>query len=179
MSRQFALYDGHIIDPLRIERSDITLERIAHHLANINRFGGSMPLDVNYSVAEHSINLCRYVTTYKQKRYALLHDATEAFLGDIVSGLKAGLPEYMLIEGRLAAMIEGKYNVRYDPSINELDKRILIDEVNAIMPESYNIYKDATKLEELNCEIMFNTDKRKIKKMFLDECEKLNIKENK
>lgn len=172
---KFALYDGHLIDPLRLKYSDITLERIAHHLSNIPRFGGSLPLDTFYSVAEHSLNLAVHMKSYKAKRYALLHDASEAFLGDVVSGLKPGLPDYKMLERDVQAMILAKYGVCLVEAVHEADKKILIDEVDAIVPDKLDIYKLACGNERLHCDILYNQERKKVKEMFLDYCFHLNI----
>ena len=69
------------------------IEVIAHSLAQINRFTGhaSRP----YSVAEHSLLVCEIVKgmglDYHAQRAALMHDAHEAFTGDVATPIKAAL----------------------------------------------------------------------------------------
>lgn len=62
------------------------IEAIAHSLAQINRFGhASRP----YSVAEHSLLVCEIVKSMgldcHAQRAALMHDAHEAFTGDVAT----------------------------------------------------------------------------------------------
>lgn len=173
----FALYDGHVIDPLNIKPEDITLERIAHHLSNIMRFGGSLPIDVTYTVAEHSLNLARHMQLQPSKRYAILHDASEAFLGDIVTGLKAGLRDYRELENRVMTTILEKYEVDVVSGIHLADKKILLDEVEAVMPQNYDIYAKACGPERLHAEISFDGDRRVVKHQFLDYCHMLGLRD--
>lgn len=66
------------------------------------------------------------------QRALMMHDVTEAYLGDIVAGLKKLLPDYTAIESRLAEMIQEKYRLFYTAEIldtvKELDTCILLDE---------------------------------------------------
>jgi uncharacterized protein len=73
----------------------ITLRDIAHALARIGRFCGAG--DHIATVAQHCVHvslLCPPAIA----RWALLHDASEAYLGDVSSPLKSLLPEYRRLE---------------------------------------------------------------------------------
>jgi len=83
----------------------ICIEDIAHHLAHINRFTGAT--FQGYSVASHSLYVSDLVAP-EFKLIALMHDATEAYLGDISSPLKSILPEYKVIEARMHKAIADK-----------------------------------------------------------------------
>lgn len=72
------------------EKSVFTLDDIAWGLAHIYRFNGQTHQPI--SVAQHSINVS-YLVDPRIARAALLHDAAEAFLGDITTPLKAVLGE--------------------------------------------------------------------------------------
>lgn len=65
--------------------SEPDLAQIAKALGNICRFNGNTSR--HYSVAEHSIRVAQLVPT-QHKLAALLHDAAEAFVGDMVSPLR-------------------------------------------------------------------------------------------
>lgn len=184
MKRHFGLHDGHLIDPLNIKKSDITLERIAHQLTGIERYGGSLPLDVRYNVAEHSINLACCFNTDEEVKHALMHDAAEAFLGDIVVGLKDVLPEYKRIEKRLEKLIFDKYGINKFASVKEKDTRIVLDEAWILFRRNYNVYwennplreqgKIFTKPEE---ELYYDMSREKGKRMFLSMCKMFKIED--
>lgn len=76
---------GKIFDPLDPDIDSIDIYDIAHALSNITRWGGHAKYF--YSVAEHSSRMSDYVSE-KNRAWALLHDASEAFLGDLVSPIK-------------------------------------------------------------------------------------------
>jgi uncharacterized protein len=81
---------GGVWDAKRPEAYDYTLYEIAFALENVCRWAGH-PLRF-YSVAEHSVRVARLVEdlggTAEQRRAALIHDAAEAFLGDMPSSIK-------------------------------------------------------------------------------------------
>lgn len=88
-----------LIDP---DPSSFDIEDIAHALSMIPRFNGNLP--VCYTVASHS-TLVASLVGEEVRLAALLHDASEAFLCDIPSPLKAMIPEYRKIEERVQAAI--------------------------------------------------------------------------
>lgn len=93
-------YTGKHIDPLALNVEDIDIEDIAHHLSCINRFNGALRRPVN--VACHSIHVCRLLHGTGWEMEGLLHDAPEAYLGDISRGLKNSpdMSRYRLAEFR-------------------------------------------------------------------------------
>ena len=72
----------HLFDP---SPDEVCIEDIAHALSNICRFGGHCL--THLSVAEHSVTVSRHVRP-SLALPALLHDAPEAYIGDIVTPLK-------------------------------------------------------------------------------------------
>jgi len=92
------LASGALFDILDPEGSDFTLQDIAHGLGRVCRFAGQS--NRFYSVAEHCVHVARLVPL-AHARAALLHDASEAFIGDVTRPLKALLPEYREIEARI------------------------------------------------------------------------------
>src|SRR4051812_20540869 len=85
-------YTGRFIQPLALTPGDIDIRDIAHSLSRVCRFGGHCVGVMN--VAAHSVRvLSRFCTananaTRQEKLTALLHDASEAYLGDIPRPLK-------------------------------------------------------------------------------------------
>lgn len=106
---------GQKFHPLDPKPEEIHFVDIATALSNICRYGGHVKRF--YSVAEHSYLVSLRVEElggdlYEQK-WALLHDASEAYLGDIVRPLKYQplFAEYLKYEKRLQAMIVGKFDL--------------------------------------------------------------------
>ena len=73
-------YTGKTVNPLALRPEDICIEDIAHHLSMLCRWTGAMR--EFYSVAEHSIRVS-YTVPPQDALWGLLHDAPEAYLGDL------------------------------------------------------------------------------------------------
>lgn len=91
------------------------IREIAHALSHTCRFGGHT--DDFYSVAQHSVVAAEYAWQLSANHLAaltvLLHDASEAYLGDIPSPLK-NLPEmapYLALEARTQTAIDKAFGV--------------------------------------------------------------------
>lgn len=84
---------------------------LAAALAQINRWGGRML--VPYSVARHSIDCARLAREAGEPRWVqyecLMHDATEALVGDLPSPIKAHMPGYIDLEARVRAQLAHVY----------------------------------------------------------------------
>ena len=93
---------GNVIDLLDPDPADISLFDIAHNLSHLCRFNGATKY--RYSVAQHSLFVSRLVSP-QHALQALMHDATEAYLGDVVKPLKELLPDYQTLEDRMWASI--------------------------------------------------------------------------
>ena len=125
-----------LVDP---KPDQFTLRDIAGALAKTCRFGGHTPRF--YSVAEHSA-LCasqamRDSLTVGEIAAIFLHDATEAFCGDVVKPLKVMLPEYAAIEARIEKVIGQKFAVDFDrhaDAIRKIDWEMLIAEKRVFFP---------------------------------------------
>lgn len=169
-----------------ISANDISLTDIAHHLTKICRYGGALALNKHYSVAQHSIQLAKYAKDNKYsldvQRALLMHDTTEAYLGDIVSGLKSQLPDYRAIESRLADIIYQKYNIFQSQYIQNVvkdcDTRILLDEAIVFAPHHYGLFKHQLQDKEpLGVTLVAEDDLEETYYLFLYWCKKLNIRD--
>jgi hypothetical protein len=110
----------------------IHIEDIATTLSKICRFGGKIPGDAFYSVAQHCC-LVKYLAPPELARAALLHDATEAYLGDVVKPLKVILGDvYHDLEMKFEKVICEKFSIDTDhlKQIKYWDKRALDIEYN-------------------------------------------------
>lgn len=102
-------FSGVLIDYNYPDANMIRLDDIAKGLSNICRFGGQ--IQDFYSVAQHSL-LVWYLSPDHLKRTALLHDAAEAYLGDVVKPLKVLLGKtYKKYEKKFEQIIFSKYGV--------------------------------------------------------------------
>lgn len=126
------LHSGAYFNLLQPERSVTHIEDIAHALANICRFCGHT--DRFYSVAEHCVHASRHVLPAFAKE-ALLHDATEAYVGDMSKPLKKVLPSYEDIEDRIDAVIRRRYDLpaTMTPEVHHVDLVMLVTEQFQVM----------------------------------------------
>lgn len=104
-----------LIDPTPV---DIEVEDIAHGLAFVARWNGQTYGDFAYSVAEHSLLVEEIFTALNPKApikwrlAALLHDAPEYVIGDMISPVKAAIgPGYSDLDDRLAAAIHLRFGL--------------------------------------------------------------------
>jgi len=127
-------YTGQRFDLLAPRAELITTIDVAHALAHVCRFGGH-PRH-HYSVAQHSLVVASIVPPGLQL-VALLHDATEAYVGDLVRPLKALLPDYSEIEHGIWLAICDRFNLdpKLPTSIHEADMIALATERRDLMPE--------------------------------------------
>tara|TARA_R100000152_G_C6632909_1_gene79923 strand:- start:48 stop:569 length:522 start_codon:yes stop_codon:yes gene_type:complete len=117
---------------------DVNIEDIAHALSLQCRFNGHVT-DL-YSVAEHSIRVADIVSEHTDDPQvimtALLHDASEAYLGDIVKPLKNFLPDYVKFEHLVEECIAKKFSIifPFPEVVGMADKQALEEEFNSIHP---------------------------------------------
>lgn len=123
---------GRKFDVILCELDEIDIEDIAHGLSHICRFTGQIP--TFYSVAQHCIEMSYLAPDHCQLE-ALLHDASEAYLGDVSKHLKEllGRP-YRILEHDLMVKIATKYKFAYPlpPVIKVLDGDMLETEFKQI-----------------------------------------------
>jgi hypothetical protein len=85
------LGNGRMFWPLDPRATEVHIDDIAHALSNTCRWGGRV--SDWYSVAQHSVHVAQIVerTNPQLALHALLHDAAEAYLGDIPTPIKRHL----------------------------------------------------------------------------------------
>jgi hypothetical protein len=133
-------YRGVRFRPLAPIVDDICIEDIAHALANQCRFSGHVRH--RYSVAEHSVRVSELVASWGAPRavvlWALLHDASEAYLVDLPTPLK-GHPlignGYRSSEHRLMKAVCRRFRLppNQPPVVARADAVLLATEVRDLM----------------------------------------------
>lgn len=128
-------FTGKEVQLLGTDPDSITIEDIAHALSNLCRYTGHS--EVFYSVAEHSL-LASYLVPRHLALEALLHDAAEAYLGDVATPLKRLLKEYSVIEEALETVIANKFKLAYPwpEEIKKADLQMLCVERHRLIADS-------------------------------------------
>ena len=112
------MLSGRRLDLLDPTPMDIEIEDIAHGLAFVARWNGQTVGDFAYSVAEHSLLVeqifLRLIpnATPTHRLTALLHDAPEYVIGDMISPVKSSVgPGYEELDKRLTAAIHIRFGL--------------------------------------------------------------------
>ena len=142
--------------PLDPRPEDVRIEDIAYALARVARFGGHTRGEHVYSVAQHSVHVCNEVELDYVRRYgpdahasqiscrqatlcALLHDGSEAYLGDVCRPLKRHntFAAYRTAEARLQECVYASVGLSAELELDILhqaDRRMLRTEQRDLMP---------------------------------------------
>lgn len=112
------MLSGRRLDLLDPTPMDIEIEDIAHGLAFVARWNGQTRGDHAYSVAEHSL-LVEVIFSRQNpgiaarwRLAALLHDAPEYVIGDMISPVKAAVgPGYGELDLRLTAAVHLRFGL--------------------------------------------------------------------
>ena len=148
-------YTGRAVWPFDPTPESIAVEDIAHALAMICRFGGHCC--AYYSVAEHSLLVASQVSP-PTRLAALLHDAAEAYLGDMPRPLKPRLHAFCDAEDRLQTLIYNLFGIALSAAqsaeIKHADEVALATEAAHLMaapPMPWVPLPDALPAEVLQC----------------------------
>lgn len=152
---------GRYVDLLEPQPETIELFDIAHGLSFVCRFGGHVP--AFYSVAEHSMHVAAQVRrTFGDDHlalYGLLHDATEAFLGDVVRPLKLSMDAYRAVEELFARAIESRFSLPAgsldDERVKATDKAILPWEMAMVRDCPFRTANDPTRVRDAFVALFF------------------------
>ena len=145
-------YTGRVVSILDPTPDMVDIHDIAHALSMTCRFGGHCR-DF-YSVAEHSmlvLNLAQnqvandpssYQIMWKDFQAILLHDAAEAYVGDLISPIKREMPDYVELEKKWLSAIDDRFNLEgalSDPSplLKSITKA---SDTSALAIEVVNLY---------------------------------------
>ena len=112
------MLSGRRLDLLDPSPLDIEIEDIAHGLAFVARWNGQTRGDFAYSVAEHSLLVEDLFVRIAPKAAAhwrmaaLLHDAPEYVIGDMISPVKNAVgPDYGALDARLTSAVHLRFGV--------------------------------------------------------------------
>ncbi|MDZ4374985.1 MAG: HD family hydrolase [Phenylobacterium sp.] len=112
------MLSGRRLDLLDPSPLDIEIEDIAHGLARVARWNGQTIGDHAFSVAQHSVvveEIVAHIQPDIEPRWrlaALLHDASEYVIGDMISPFKAALGvDYKVFEERLETAIHVRFGL--------------------------------------------------------------------
>jgi hypothetical protein len=125
-------FTGKLVDLANFTEADVRLPDIAHALSLINRYTGHTTAP--YSVAQHSVmvsHLCRP----EDAAWGLLHDASEAYLGDVARPLKALLPDYVELEHHVQRTIGKHFGLSWPipESVKAADSMALLAEKRVLL----------------------------------------------
>ncbi len=130
---------GIRFDVLKPDPNAIHLEDIAHALSHLCRFGGHCRSF--YSVAEHSTLVAKAVRVRHEDdlglaRWALLHDASEAYVVDVPRPAKRQLPQYQEMEDAIQQAVAKRFNLPWPmpEEVHRADTDLLALELRAYMP---------------------------------------------
>lgn len=136
----------HLLDLKNIDLSKINLADIGRGLSRNYRFGGHTRDDLPpYSVAWHSL-FCEAVADQMKlppwaRLQALLHDAPEYILGDMISPIKVLDPIYQSLESSLweAVAVAFGIPVTWHPAIKEIDFIAFeVERLHLIAPDAWD-----------------------------------------
>jgi 5'-deoxynucleotidase YfbR-like HD superfamily hydrolase len=112
------MLSGRRLDLLDPSPMDIEIEDIAHGLARVARWNGQTVGEHAFSVAQHSVvveEICAHIQPGLEPKWrlaALLHDASEYVIGDMISPFKAALGlDYKIFEERLETAIHIRFGI--------------------------------------------------------------------
>lgn len=139
------MLSGRRLDLLDPSPLDIEAEDIAHGLARVARWNGQTSGDAAFSVAQHSLLVDDIVAglrpnlTAAGRLSAVLHDAAEYVIGDLITPFKSAVGvDYKALEARLMTAIRLRFGL---PALEPEDLKLLIKRADRIAA-----YLEATQL---------------------------------
>ena len=138
MSRAWQrMLSGRRLDLLDPSPFDIEIDDIAHGLSRVSRWNGQTIGEHSFSVAQHSVLVMDLFcategkSTVQEQLYALLHDAPEYVIGDLISPFKAAVGlDYKSLERKLEHAVHVRFGLKADPGTS-LHRRIKAADVKA------------------------------------------------
>lgn len=159
---------------------DIDLRDIAHHLALTNRYGGASPTP--YSVASHSLMVCDMLEPLGRAAMVegLLHDAAEAYVGDMIKAIKVRCEDFQGIEAKWDDAIRARFGL---PDVCPIKADVKEADIAALLCERRDVFGDTREYDDkphvapslLRHRCIVNEDWRQTKAFFLARAEELGL----
>jgi len=124
--------------PLDPRPGDFDIEEIAHALACSNRFNGHTKFPI--SIAQHSLLVVQLTHPF-WRREALMHDAPEAIIGDVVTPLKrvAGMADFRGIEAAIWSAMAKQWGL-----VEDLPRDVHWADLQALVTEASQLHNEPT-----------------------------------
>lgn len=120
---EMRMFSGQLVAPLELRAEQVRLDDICYALGNICRYGGHA--HCHYSVAEHTLDVMDRVREatddMTMELYAGLHDAAEAYIGDIPTPIKdkLGIPA---IEAKIQFAISEAFGLDHKEFVGVIER---------------------------------------------------------
>lgn len=170
-------YSGLEFDPMCMTQKDVRIGDISHALSLLCRGGGH--LKYFYSVGQHCINCAREAKARGwEDRTAfacLLHDASEAYISDIIRPVKVHLVNYLEIENRIMSVVFKKFGLNHLTALEKSRVKQIDDQI--LEHELVNLMKGCSgrKLPEIASKPDFSLKSHEeIEKMFIEMARHFN-----
>ncbi len=139
-------WTGKMLDVTDPDPDQIDIFDIAHHLSLMTRFNGACKHF--YSIAQHSVLCAKQAKSWHYPRPSeeklelalLMHDAAEAYVGDIVRPLKRAMPDFVVYENKVMDAINERFDLPrvaeisgFERAVKEVDNRMLVTEKLQLM----------------------------------------------
>lgn len=133
MQPEILTASGQYFNLINPASNQFDIEEIAHALSHLCRFTGHTRMF--YSVAQHSVMVSHLVPP-EHALAGLLHDATEAYLGDVAAPLKQMLSDYKALEKQLEKALYKHFHLPavLPDEVKLADRKALAAEARDLMP---------------------------------------------
>jgi hypothetical protein len=137
------VYSGRPFYPLDPRPEDVDAYDIVFALSRLVRYNGHYAANrrEHYSIAQHSVLVSKMVPE-QYRLEALLHDAAEAYTGDIVTPLKRAVPAFEHIEKTIFAAIASKFGIASElpEAVKKADFDALRIELATVAPPNWRTH---------------------------------------
>ncbi|HYD58941.1 MAG TPA: metal-dependent phosphohydrolase [Noviherbaspirillum sp.] len=163
---EIQIRSGRYFDFVEPDTNQFSIYDIAASISKLCRFTGHC--NEFYSVAQHSV-MASYIVPPEFAYDALMHDAAEAFTGDVSKPLKNLLPDFKIIEKRVERVVFARFGVRnpLPDYVKYADLVMLATERRDLMPEDDEDWESTDGIPELP-EIIVPVNDKQAYTMFMN-----------